>query len=765
MRAERTVVVSALVIGLLAWVVDAVLDYFIFYRGESFGDLLLAWEYEHELYIRSVILLIFAAYGIVVSRVMSGRRRIEEVLRESEERFRSLFENAPLGYQSLDEQGDFIEVNEAWCSTLGFTKEQVIGRNFSEFIHPDFKEHFKENFPKFKGMGYILGVEFEMIRKDGSEIIVSFDGRIGHAPDGSFKQTHCVLKDITQQRQTQQELHEAHEELEERVRRRTAELAAANERLALFERFVETSVEGMGWADLQGNVRYLNPALCRMFGEARPEDAYGKPVLQYYDEPTQQKIREEIFPAVLQGRGWTGDMVIQSSEGQSGKRPPTPTSNALIALRDSQGEPIGFANVLTDLTERKRHEAELQEHHDHLEEVVAERTAELKKTNQELQEEIAERERVEADLRERKNRYEAAISASGNILYDWDANTNEVIYGGALEPTLGYTTEEMAGGLKCWRESIHTDDLDHFDAAIRRLVETRESAELQYRVRKKDGDYIFVEDSGRFFLDAKGDPTRMVGFVKDVTQRRLAEEERERLIERLEAQNAELERFTYTVSHDLKSPLITLKGYLGLLKEDLVGERSETVEDDISRMAGAADKMGRLLEELLELSRIGRVVTSPKDVPLGELAREALELVEGRIAEGDVQVDVAADLPVIFGDRPRLLEVLQNLIDNAAKYMGDQARPRIEIGARLVDGETICYVRDNGVGVDPRYHQKIFGLFDQLDQKAEGTGIGLALVKRIVEVHGGRIWVESEGRQEGSTFCFTLPPRRERKTE
>jgi signal transduction histidine kinase len=122
-----------------------------------------------------------------------------------------------------------------------------------------------------------------------------------------------------------------------------------------------------------------------------------------------------------------------------------------------------------------------------------------------------------------------------------------------------------------------------------------------------------------------------------------------------------------------------------------------------------------------------------------------------------VEVAVAPGLPTVTGDRPRLVQVVQNLIDNAVKFMGAQSAPRIEIGARQDGGETVFYVRDNGAGIDPRYHEKVFGLFDQLDHDAEGTGMGLSLAQRIVETHGGRIWVESEGQGHGSTFCFTIP--------
>lgn len=229
------------------------------------------------------------------------------------------------------------------------------------------------------------------------------------------------------------------------------------------------------------------------------------------------------------------------------------------------------------------------------------------------------------------------------------------------------------------------------------------------------------------------------------------------LIKKLEANNAELERFTYTVSHDLRNPLVTIKGFLGMLARDIKEQRQDKVDDDFKRIAGAADKMDALLSELLELSRIGRIVNPPEAVDFTELANEAIEMLDARLRAANVTVTVLPDLPGMYGDRLRLREVLENLIDNAAKYMGDQPHPQIEIGARTVGEAPIFYVKDNGIGVETTYHTKIFGLFEKLDPSIEGTGIGLALVKRIIETHGGRIWVESEGLGKGSTFCFTLP--------
>jgi signal transduction histidine kinase len=169
--------------------------------------------------------------------------------------------------------------------------------------------------------------------------------------------------------------------------------------------------------------------------------------------------------------------------------------------------------------------------------------------------------------------------------------------------------------------------------------------------------------------------------------------------------------------------------------------------------------MDRLLRDLLELSRIGRVMNPPQEVPFEEIVREALGLVEGRLKERGIRIEVAAGMPAVLGDRVRLVEVVQNLVDNAAKFLGVQERPLIEVGVRDEErnGKPVFFVRDNGMGIEPQYQEKIFGLFNKLDPAAEGTGIGLALVKRIVEVHGGTIWVESKGGGGGSTFCFTLP--------
>lgn len=261
--------------------------------------------------------------------------------------------------------------------------------------------------------------------------------------------------------------------------------------------------------------------------------------------------------------------------------------------------------------------------------------------------------------------------------------------------------------------------------------------------------------------------TRKIDEAMQETQHELAkrkqmESEREMFIKELEAKNTELERFTYTVSHDLKSPLITIGGYLGFLEKNGRAGKMEMFDNDIRRIREATEKMQALLNDLLKLSRIGHQVNPSEEIEFGMIVEEAIELVNGQFREKNVWITVHENLPTVYGDRIRLVEAMQNLLDNAAKYTGTQIHPQIEVGVRTNDENPVFYVKDNGLGIDETHHERVFGLFNKLNPNSEGTGVGLSLVKRTIEIHGGRIWIESNGLEQGATFLFTLPKKEER---
>lgn len=234
--------------------------------------------------------------------------------------------------------------------------------------------------------------------------------------------------------------------------------------------------------------------------------------------------------------------------------------------------------------------------------------------------------------------------------------------------------------------------------------------------------------------------------------------DRKQIEARLEERNTELQQFLYAVSHDLKSPLVTILGFLGLMEKDIEAGEFHRLGDNLQPIGSAAKQMARMLNELLELSKIGEARLERTPISVAEAAGEAVERLAGLISERGAEIIVEPDLPPISAVRSQLVHVMQNLIGNATTYVENGTTPRVEVGCRPSESgsEVIHTVRDNGIGIDPQYHEKIFGLFERMDREREGTGLGLAIVKRIIEVHGGRVWVESE-EGKGATFCFAMP--------
>jgi len=371
--------------------------------------------------------------------------------------------------------------------------------------------------------------------------------------------------------------------------------------------------------------------------------------------------------------------------------------------------------------------------------------------------ELLERKRVEDKLRGEQERLQLALSAAKMETWNWNIETGAVSWSDGIEAMFGMGEGQFDGKYETYLSLIHSEDLSYLQSSIRQaLSDEKFNYVVEHRLIWQNGDVCWLEGRGRVYRDGNGKPIRMAGTVVDITARKNAETEREHLIRELAEKNAELEQFTYTVSHDLKAPIITIKGFLGFLGEDVRSGNRERMSKDISRINEATDKMHRLLNELLELSRIGRMMNSPEPVSFNGLVNDAIEILQGRLQTTSPELKIADDLPMVHGDRRRLLEVVQNLIDNAAKFSASHPSPLIEIGWNGHEADVpVFYVKDNGIGIPVEHHERIFTLFNKLDPMAEGTGVGLALVKRIIEFHGGRIWVESKT-GVGTTFYFTL---------
>jgi len=366
---------------------------------------------------------------------------------------------------------------------------------------------------------------------------------------------------------------------------------------------------------------------------------------------------------------------------------------------------------------------------------------------------ITDRKRVEEKLRASEVRFRRLFEAARDGILILDAETGMIVdVNPFLIELLGFS-QEVFLGKKIWELGFFKDII----ANQANFLELQQKEYLHYEnlpLETSDGRQIEVEFVSHVY---RVNHHKVIQCnIRDITERRIKEKE-------IEEKNSEMERFTYTVSHDLKSPLVTIKTFLGYLEQDMSDSNETQVGQDIGYIRTAADKMGRLLDELLEMSRVGRVVNPSVTVTFNELVEDALNAVAGSISENCVEVKVDDSAISLHGDRQRLVEIWQNLIENSVKYLGDRKSPLIEVGVERDGEETLFFVRDNGIGIDPRYKEKIFGLFEKLDPKTEGSGLGLALVKRIVALYHGAIRVESEI-GKGACFRFTLPEAISRQT-
>ncbi len=362
---------------------------------------------------------------------------------------------------------------------------------------------------------------------------------------------------------------------------------------------------------------------------------------------------------------------------------------------------------------------------------------------------ITDRKEAEEKLRESEERFRSLSEAAFEAIFVHDGG-RIVDVNQALCELGGYSWHELVG-----RDGFELIAPEHRELVYRNLLAEYDRP-FEIEGMRRDGTRIPVEVQGRSF-PYLGQIHRVVA-IRDIRERKKSERVRESLIRELEAKNAELERFGYTVTHDLKAPLVTIRGFADYVEKDAREGRTDRLAADAARIAEAVGRLQRQLDELFELSRAGRPVGPPVAVAVVDLVQEALRLVHSRSSAAGARVEVSGPLPVVFGDRARLVQVFQNLLDNAVKFAAGAAEPLVVVESRPpVDGKAVLVVRDNGMGIDPRHRDRAFDLFDKLDPRAEGSGVGLAVVKRIVESHGGRVWLESEGTGAGTSACLMLP--------
>ncbi|MDP2316660.1 MAG: MASE1 domain-containing protein [Pseudomonadota bacterium] len=376
---------------------------------------------------------------------------------------------------------------------------------------------------------------------------------------------------------------------------------------------------------------------------------------------------------------------------------------------------------------------------------------------------ITDRKRAEEALRRSEERLAFVVAATHDAIYDVDMRTDRAWYSERYRELFG--ADECAD----WGARIHPDDrpgvmADLLDAIARHA----RTWEREYRLRRKGDGYAVVLDNAYLVYGADGRPTRVIGALADVTERREAEEalrlanvDLEQRVERrtveLRAAFAQMESFSYSISHDLRGPLRAINGFGQALQEHLGPSIDPETAGYLTRIRAASRRMGELIDDLLTLSRAGRAEVRQERVDLGDIAAAVLRELAEAEPERRVSASIAPGLEA-FGDPGLLRIVLQNLLANAWKFTSQHPTAHIEVGREAIGGEWAFYVRDDGAGFDFRYADKLFRPFERLHKTTEfpGTGIGLATIQRIIGRHGGRVWATGEV-EGGATFYFTLP--------
>lgn len=324
-----------------------------------------------------------------------------------------------------------------------------------------------------------------------------------------------------------------------------------------------------------------------------------------------------------------------------------------------------------------------------------------------------------------------------------------------FERYLGLTSDKILG--KTVFDFFSPEQAMVFYEKDQELMHSKDIQEYETHIVYPDGKELDVLFHKTVFFNPDHSLAGIIGIYFDISKRKKSEQELHAHLLLLEQKNTELEGFISTMAHDLKSPTITIKGFLGLLKDDIEEMNTQAIESDMQRISGAVEKMGNLIDDIIHISKVGKKMKPFEKIDIIVLVEEVIKMIQASSKTRIPQIVFSPDIPVVFYDKAGLRDVFFHLVDNSVKFSRAGTPISIEIGHRLENKEHVFFVKDNGMGIDSKNHEKIFKLFEKCSSDTLGNGIGLPLVRRIIELHGGRIWVESKGLNQGTCFFFTLP--------
>jgi PAS domain S-box-containing protein len=654
-------------------------------------------------------------------------RATEARLREQEAHYRDLAELVELTHDASFVRGMKSETlywNPAAERLYGWTKEEILGRITHEFLHTEFPIPLEQIEATVKSEGEWEG-QLTHTRRDGTKCVV--DSRWALRCDANGQPVAML---------------ESNRDVTARIRDEMK-----------FRALLDSAPDAMVIVDSSARICLVNARAESAFGYKRDE-LIGQRVEMIIPQSFRPASRSQGAPGMAgSGAADSADDFEMYGRRKDGSRFPVEIS--LSPLETAEGTLISGA--IRDVTERQRIQQDLRDANEFLEQRVEARTADLAKSN--------------AVLLRSQERMNLAQNVARMGSFEVEARTRSCIWDPGMEALYGLREGTFDSKLESWLSYLIPEDRAAALACLEKSLQGVEAGSCEFRITRPDGKLRWMRSSVRQQFSSDGTFQRLVGVNLDVTEARereakilaltttLEQRVEERTMELTQA-NKDLESFSYSVSHDLRAPLRHIDGFARILSEEYAAQLPEDAQSYLTRILKATTDMGKLIEGLIKLAHLGRRELAFEKIPMGELVKTVIADLPQCEPERSVEWRVEK-LPTAKCDPDLMKAVLTNLISNALKFTRTRNPAVIEIGTAVVENQMVFFVRDNGVGFDPVYADKLFGVFQRLHakEKFEGTGIGLATVQRIVQRHGGKIWAES-ALDQGATFYFTLSASR-----
>jgi hypothetical protein len=653
-----------------------------------------------------------------IARDITASKVKEEQLRESEDRFRLFIEHAPAALAMFDPQMRYLQVSRRWRTDYGLGERELRGMSHYE-IFPEVPERWKEIHRRGLAGEVLQGEDDRLDRSDGSVQWIRWEVRPWHDRVGGIAGIVIFAEEITERKRAEQDLRESEER---------------------FQAIANGIPQLAHMAGPDGAFSWYNQRWYEYTGTT-PEQMEGWGWRSVIDSEILPKVMERWQASIDTGEPFDMEFPLRGADGTF-----RTFLNRVMPLKDSEGRVVRWFGTNTDISENKK-----------AQELLAAQARELS----------VSREALEAQTR----MFQLVLDSMGEGLIAADRDGHFLIWNDSAKKLMGRDASDLPTDQWTPHYQVFLSD-GITPCPPDRLPLVRalrgESVQVEMMVQQPGcAEGVFLEVSARPLKDDHDNLGGGVAVLRDITERKNAEREIQalnqtletRVIERtaeLKVANKELEAFTYSVSHDLRAPIRHISGFTKILTEKFRSSLPAEAQEHLQLIDQAAHRMGQMVDEMLKLARLGRQGLTVKVTGLSSMVEEVITLLapetEGRQVEWKI-----GQLPFVECDPILMPQVFQNLISNALKYSRPRSTAVIEIGQTEKEGEKVIFVKDNGVGFDMKYSDKLFGVFQRLHvaEEFEGNGIGLATVDRIVKKHGGRVWVEAE-LDRGATFFFTL---------